>query len=162
MPTANPRVSVTLTPETAAILRKLSTLTGESVSATVGDLLRQSVPVFERMVKVLEAAHRARETLRSEVADGLEQAQNKLESQFGLMLSTIDEGVRPILEEAEAIARRSGRRRGGDRAAGGAGAADAPKPAPTPLSNRGVTPTRKAKKSSSAGSRVRATKRVQA
>ena len=56
MPTQNPRLTVTLTPEVSAVLRELSALAGSSQSAVVGDLLQSSLPVFERMVQAMKAA----------------------------------------------------------------------------------------------------------
>lgn len=148
MPAANPRITITLQPSVHALLKRLSALTGSSQSSMVGELLEQSAPVFERMVRVMEAAVEARDMAKHEVAGGLERAQAKLEKQLGLALETLDEGFRPLLEQTEAIKRRGA----------GAGGARLPRtaaPAPkkrtqAPISNRGVTPlprkTRKAKK----------------
>lgn len=135
MPTKNPRLSVTLNLETAAILDRLSVLTGNSKSAMVADLLQSSVPVFERMATVLEAAH----TLKAEgmqapesIKQGLDQAQSKLEKQLGLALETMDSGTRSLLQEAEKVGRRAVR---GAPAGGGTRTA---RRAATPMSNRGV------------------------
>lgn len=130
MPAINPRITITLTPSIHAILKRLSQLSGDSQSALVAGLLQTSAPVFERMVTVLEAAHRLKEEARrapDEIQASLESAQARLEGQFGLALSEIDEGFRPMLEEAEKVSRR------------GARAAKRP-----PSSNRGVTPHQKA------------------
>ena len=121
--TNKPRITVTLTPEVHALLRRMSELTGNSQSSFVGDLLSQSSPVFSRMVEVLEAAERMRgEALR--VPDGiksaLDEAQSQLESQLGLVLDVMDDGFRPLLQEAEKVQRRARRR------------------SSTPISNRGV------------------------
>lgn len=135
MPTKNPRISVTLTPELSSILDRLSALTGDSKSAMVADLLNQSAPVFERMIAVLAAA----ETLKAQATEGLEsighglkRAQERIESQLGLVLDDLDQGTRPILEAAEKVTRR-GARVGGRRAR-----ARAPRSGATPMSNRGV------------------------
>ena len=58
MPAVNPRITITITPELHAVLRRLSELSGQSQSGIVGELLGESVPVFERMVTVLEAAQK--------------------------------------------------------------------------------------------------------
>ena len=113
MPTVNPRLSVTLTPELAAILRKVATLADKSQSAFVAELLEASTPVFERMAKLLEAAHEAKEHLSQDMAAGLEGAQARLESQLGLALGEMDEGFRPILEVAEDLRRRRPKAGGG-------------------------------------------------
>jgi polyhydroxyalkanoate synthesis regulator protein len=136
--TKNPRITVTLQPSVHAVLRQLALLADTSQSALVGELLEQSMPDFERMVKVLEAAKAAKSTLHAEMVSGLELAQAKLERQMGLALETMDEGFRPLLSAAESVQRRAVR-------AGDARAARAPARAsrrpPTPMSNRGVTPS---------------------
>lgn len=109
MPTLNPRVTITLTPAVAAVLRELSKLAGNSQSAIVGELLQTSLPVFERVVTALKAAQSIQQSATSEIAAGLHRAQSKLEDQLGLMLGDVDESMRPLLEEAEKIARRGGR-----------------------------------------------------
>ena len=56
MPTPNPRLTITLEPSTAAQLRRMSELTGNSQSSMISELLSQSAPVFDRLITVLEAA----------------------------------------------------------------------------------------------------------
>lgn len=106
MPTVNPRITITLTPAVATVLRELSKLAGNSQSAIVGELLEMSLPVFERVVTALKAAAAIQESAKTEIAAGLERAQGKLEDQMGLMLGDMDETLRPLLEQAEKIARR--------------------------------------------------------
>lgn len=134
MPTKNPRISVTLTPELSSILDRLSSLTGDSKSAMVAELLNQSAPVFERMIAVLAAA----ETLKAQASEGLDsighglkRAQERIESQLGLVLDDLDAGTRPILDAAEKVTRRGNRARPDGRAR-------APRSGATPMSNRGV------------------------
>ena len=109
MPTQNPRITVTLTPEVAAVLQAMSEETGSSQSAIVGELLAVSMPVFERVVQAARAARVMQESARSEIAAGLGRAQERLEAQIPLHLATIDEGFRPLLEHAEQVKRRAGR-----------------------------------------------------
>lgn len=135
MPTANPRLTITLEPSTAAQLRRMSELTGNSQSAMISELLTQSAPVFDRLIAVLEAAEVAKTEAKEKAAEQLERAQAKVEKQLGLMLDWMDEEARPLLEHAEKVQRRTRRSRGGvprlrDTAASAAGA--------TPPSNRGV------------------------
>ena len=56
MATKNPRLTITLQPSLAAQLRRLSELTGNSQSSLIAELLEGSGPVFDRMIKVMEAA----------------------------------------------------------------------------------------------------------
>lgn len=106
MPTLNPRITVTLTPACSAVLRELSQLAGNSQSAIVGELLESSMPVFERVVAALRAASTIQQSAKQEIAAGLERAQDKLESQMGLMLGDMDVTMRPLLEAAEKVTRR--------------------------------------------------------
>jgi hypothetical protein len=134
MTTANPRITVTLQPEVHAVLRRLSQLTKNSQSAIVGDLLMESLPVFERMAEVLDAAEQLRlQGLKAsdEVKDALARAQGRIETQLGLAMDDMEAGGLPLLKEAEKV-----RRRGA--AAGKRSAAAAPRSGATPLSNRGV------------------------
>ena len=143
MPTLNPRVSVTLRPELAAIFKRLSELTGNSQSALIGDLLEGSSEVFERMVRLLEAAERLKAeglAVPAELKRGLDEAQARMEDQLGLAFEAFDAGGAPLLKAAEKVGRRSGRRH---RPAEDVDPAAAPS---TPLSNRGVTPQGKAVK----------------
>lgn len=109
MPTLNPRITITLTPSVHALLRELSGLTGNSQSALVAELLETAAPVFERVVASLKAAATVHEEAKAQIAAGLDRAQSKLEEQMQLMLTTMDEGTRPLLEEAEKVKRRAGR-----------------------------------------------------
>jgi len=109
MPTSNPRLTITLTPAVAAVLREMSALAGNSQSAIVGELLETSLPVFERVVRALSAAHTIHESARAEIAAGLESAQTRLEAQLPLLMSESDDAFRPLLEAAEAVSRRKGR-----------------------------------------------------
>lgn len=146
MPAKNPRITVTLEPADKALLERLSLLTGSSQGALVADILKESRPVFERLISVLEAAIEARENIAKSHAQGLEAAQLKLEEQLGITLEMFDSASRPILEEAEKVRRRT------RRAAGSVASAEArPARSLTPLSNRGVrSTTRQAKKLSGA------------
>lgn len=139
MPAKNPRLTITLKPSLGAQLRRLSELTGNSQSGLISELLDGSGPVFDRMIAVLEAAHQVQGELRGSIVSELDAAQDKLETQLGLALDTLDDGFRPVLEAAEVVRRRSAGA-GGTRKKGVAVAAS------TPLSNRGVRLTQNAGK----------------
>lgn len=149
MPAKNPRLTITLQPSVHALLRRLSDLTDKSQSSLVAELLEQSAPVFERMVKVLEAAHAAKDSLRTSMVESLERAQTKLEGQLGLALETIDDGCRPVLEAAEAVTRRAARSPGG-RLAGRRGGAGGAAATPVPVT-RGSGVPGKARKGGKSG-----------
>jgi predicted DNA-binding protein len=148
MPTANPRISITLKPSLAAVLRELSELAGNSQSAIVAELLETSQPVFEKMVLVLRASAKVRDAAKQDLAAGLERAQGRLEQQLGLISDEFDGVTRPLLEAAERIDRRSGR---GATARSAGGARPGLPQAETPPSNRGVRyPNKRAKKPTAA------------
>lgn len=136
MPTSNPRVNVTLKPSTAAILKRMSQLTGNSQSGLIAELLEANEDTFQRLVTVLEAAHMAKESLTEEMRSGLQEAQGKLETQLGLVLETLDEGTAPILAAAEKVRRRAARKTGGG--ARSPGRSRGLEGGSTPISNRGV------------------------
>lgn len=134
MTTINPRITVTLQPQVHAVLKRLSVLTKNSQSAIIGELLSDSLPVFERMVEVLGAAEQLRARgiqAGQEITEALHTAQTRIETQLGFALDVIDVGNRPLLEAAEKVQRRGA-------AAGKRSAAAAPRSGATPMSNRGV------------------------
>jgi hypothetical protein len=140
MPAVNPRITITLKPQTHAALQRMSALAGNSMSAIVGELLEQSQPVFDRMVRLLEAAAKIKDSAQGEkdrIAKSLEDAQANLERQLGLGLEWLDEGSAPILQAAERLDRRAGR---AERDAQPRARTARPAQRATPMSNRGVTP----------------------
>lgn len=144
MPAKNPRLTITLSPSLGAVLKRLSHLSGNSQSGLISELLDGSVPVFERLITVLEAAHAAKAELRQSMVAELDAAQTKLESQLGLALEIMDTSFKPILEVGEAVQRRAAGA-GGPRSRGGL--APAARLA-TPPSNRGVRSNTKPTKTS--------------
>jgi hypothetical protein len=113
------------------------------MSSIVGELLEQSQPVFDRMVRLLEAAAKIKDSAQDEkdrIAKSLEDAQQNLERQLGLSLDWMDERSAPILEAAEKLDRRAGR---AERDAQPRARAARPAKRATPISNRGVTPSPK-------------------
>ena len=141
MPAKNPRLTITLKPSTAALMLRLSEVTGNSQSALIAELLEVNEPTFERLITVLQAADAAKNAITAEMAAGLKNAEQKLERQLGLVLETMDEGIAPILAAAEAVQRRG--RRDARSAPSGRSAARQ-----TPMSNRGVRSTPKKPKTS--------------
>lgn len=136
MPAKNPRLTITLKPDLAARLRKLSELTGNSQSSMIGEMLEGSEPVFDRMIEVLEAAKSAQASMRGKIATDMEHAQTKMETALGVVMQGFDQITGSLLEESAAVQKRA-------RRVGHASAAQAPRAVPasvssTPLSNRGV------------------------
>jgi hypothetical protein len=86
MPTLNPRLTITLQPSLAAHLRRLSELTGNSQSKLIAEILEGSEQVFERLIRVLEAAETAKKELKQSTVRDMEAAQSRVEEQLGLAL----------------------------------------------------------------------------
>jgi hypothetical protein len=149
MPAVNPRITITLEPSIHALLRRLSAVSKDSQSSIVSGILAQSAPVLERVIAVLEAAQAASEHLKTEAATSLVAAHSQIERQLGLALEAMDEGVKPLLDEAEKVRRRTaGPTKRRSRARGSDGL-------PTPMSNRGVTPSSINKKTTEKKTQVR-------
>lgn len=143
MPTQNPRITITLEPTQAALLRDMSALTKQSQSSLIADLLKELTPVWGKMREVLLAAEAVKENLNETFVKDMDEAQARVEKQLGLALDELDGLHAPLVDLAERI----GRRKGGAR---GPACGDTPPPqaaAATPLSNRGVRSPRKPNKS---------------
>lgn len=144
LPTKNPRVAVTLKPSTDAVLRALSRLSKRSVSGIIGDMVEQGVPIFERVVRLMQAAQDAKEGASARVVEGLGAAQDHIEAQLGLIEGDLTARTGDLLNGLEDIQRR-GRSEGASRAAA------APRPplltggVDTPANRRGIRRVPRAK-----------------
>jgi hypothetical protein len=107
MPATNPRISITVVPSVDAVLSRLSSLTGQSKSSFIAEILESSMPVLERMVVVLDAAQTAKDTLKSQTVRDMEAAESRLQEMLGITMDIFDETSAPILKEAERIKRRA-------------------------------------------------------
>ena len=105
MPTKNPRLTLTLTPTTAAQLRRLSELTGNSQASLISELLEGQELVFARVIQALEAAKLVKEEMKSSLRADLDRSQQVIEAQLGLVLESLDNASAPLLKEAEKIRR---------------------------------------------------------
>ena len=139
MPAKNPRLTITLEPTLAAQILRISELTGNSQSKIIGELLQGTSPVFERLIRVLEAAKSAKAAIKGKAAADAEAAQTRMEEMLGIVMDDFDNLTGSLLDEVEAVERRARktttrvpavtRLRGAAGAVGGGS---------TPLSNRGV------------------------
>lgn len=149
MSTLKPRITITLEPATALQLKRMSELTGNSQSSMVAEVLEQAFPVFDRVIKVLEAAEAARQSaeaaqqsVKIKSIHHLESAQRRIERQMGLVLEDFDDASAPLLAELEDVQRRSRKPARAARVSDTHGTASGA--ASTPLSNRGVRSAHKA------------------
>lgn len=144
MPAVNPRITITLKPEVHDVLKRLSSLTGNSQSSMVSDILTESLPVFENMVQVLVAAEKVRsEALKSQqqIARGLKLAQGRIERQLGLSMMDLEESFQPILDAAAEADRRAELDGDSGPLYSTGSPAEAARRVSTPISNRGVRST---------------------
>lgn len=91
MATTRPRITVTLTDETHALLKDLSALSGKSMSFLISDLVEGIIPQLSRTVEVMKAAKNAPEEIRQKIIEQYEQSEQKIleaqtlvEDQFSL------------------------------------------------------------------------------
>jgi len=151
MSTTKPRITITLEPVTALQLKRISELTGNSQSSMVSEVLEQAAPVFERLIKILEAAEAAKQSAEAaqqsvmiQSVGHLELAQRRVERQLGLVLDDFDEASAPLLAELEEVQRRS--RKSAAKGPRSGVVSQRSNGASTPLSNRGVRSTQKLEK----------------
>ena len=129
MPTQNPRLSLTLTPDLAWQLRRLSELTGTSQSSLITSMLEGSNHFLWRLITTLEAAEEAKGRIPGHVANLMNEAQQRIEEKFGLT---------EVLDQAQAAARPRSAGRGPALRGRNPHAAASAGESTTPLSNRGV------------------------
>jgi uncharacterized Ntn-hydrolase superfamily protein len=148
MSTTKPRITITLEPVTALQLKRISELTGNSQSSMVSEVLEQATPVFERLIRILEAAEAAKKSAEAaqqsvmiQSVGHLELAQRRVERQLGLVLDDFDEASAPLLAELEEVQRRA--KKGAAKGPRTGVASQRPRGSLTPLSNRGVRSTQK-------------------
>lgn len=129
MPTMKPRITVTLSSRQHDVLRAISEYSGQSMSAFVHEMLEQSLPVLERMAESFRRIKLAQDEQKKRIAIELEDAQSAVEpileqvlGQFDLFMSRVEVAAGGVAVSARA----------GDAAPGAA---------PTPVTNRGVTPS---------------------
>lgn len=110
MATKNPRISVMLKPESDAILTRLSAATKQSKSSIIAEFLEDTcMPMFERMVIVLEAAATATDDAKAAARQGFADAEEKLLGVVGMTTDLFDTASRPILESSENATGETGR-----------------------------------------------------
>lgn len=118
MPTAKPRVNVTMGEEEYALLTAFAARQGMSRGAVLMELWRDAMPVMARILKLLEEAEMARDSVREGIRDAAISAELEMMPLARQTLANLD-----LFEDAvrKAIA-----------GTGGAGdaAGDAPRAAP--------------------------------
>ena len=107
MPTKNPRITVTLTPTIGAQIRTISEITGNSQGSLIAELLEGQERVFAKVIRALRAAQTVKDEMADNLTRDMESAQAQIERQLGFVMDSFDEGMAPLLAEAEKVKRRS-------------------------------------------------------
>lgn len=142
MPTANPRVYVTLSPDLDAVIGRMAALERISKSQLIRETLEAAQPTLTKAVALMEAASKARSGARQELAQSLEHSQQVIESQLEGILQALTE---PAVDALEVAGRRPGRR------AAARGPAACQESINPPPSKRGVKSSKRPKNESSLG-----------
>jgi hypothetical protein len=133
MPTANPRINVTLSPALDALVGQLAKHERISKAMVLRELLEAAEPSLKHAVALMEAAQGATAAARKRVVEGMDEAIAKAENVSAEMLGFLSEKTNDLFEVEETI---KGRR---PAAAQAQRAPSAPSPASRPpISNRGV------------------------
>lgn len=134
MPTAKPRVNVSLDDDDYALLTAFAASQGVSRSSVLAELWKTAAPVMARVLKLVQEAQKAKESVKKGIFEAAVEAESKLQPlhrEALLNLDMFEEAVKGALLEAA----------GCDEAAGDAhsaaadGAAQVGQP---PSSNTGV------------------------
>ena len=136
MATKNPRITITLTDKTYALLKAISGCTSQPMSTFVTEMLETASPTLERMAVTFQKIKQAQEIERSRFMETLDDAQAAIEPVVMQTLGQFDLFLGKIERAADVPASVPTRKRGPE---GGAAAA----PASSPPTNRGDTPTRR-------------------
>lgn len=78
MATDKPRITVTMTEHQHAVLKRMSGLSGESMSSIVVDMLDTVMPVLERVVATMQAAVDAPAQVRKGMVESFERAERDM------------------------------------------------------------------------------------
>lgn len=90
MPTAKPRLSITLDPPRYELLRRLAALQGVSAAHILADLLETVAPVLERTCVALENAQRASQDVRENLRRAALEAEQAILPMAGTALRQFD------------------------------------------------------------------------
>ena len=96
MPTAKPRITITLTEQQYGLLSHMSSLGSGSMSAIVADMIETMVPVLERVVGALKAAAEASDEMRKGMKDSFEKAEAEMLPHLEAVMGKFDELVPPL------------------------------------------------------------------
>jgi hypothetical protein len=150
MPTANPRVNVTLSPSLFDLVGHMARAQRVSRSQVLRELLEAAEPALQRVVALSQAAERAKGAVKADFAESLRRSQEVIEAELSRGLGGMDGLTGDLVAMAQRI---EGRRPGRPRASGG-GVGGGPASTPVPVtrgSGTGKTRTSGTKKGGGRG-----------
>jgi len=154
MATTKPRITITMESHRHELLRRLSELTGQSMSSIVLDMIETVAPVLERVAVALESAKRAQQGVKENLRRVAEESEQAFLPHVEAAMGQLDIFLTQVTQMAEESAHAQGApgEPGDGRGAAAPGSAGAP-PAesdPRPV----ITGVRSDSKGASAGQRV--------
>lgn len=103
MPTNNPRVNVTLSPSTDALVRRLASFQRVSKSQVLRELLEAAEPALQRAATLMEAAAGAHGAVVDRMRSQLDTAMAKAEHTLAGLLEGQDAMAADLVSQAEAV-----------------------------------------------------------
>jgi len=103
MPTANPRVNVTLSPSLDALVARLAGLERVSKSMVLRELLEAAEPALTQAVALMEAAKGASANARKNLANDLDTGIKAAEGTSQMMLQNMALHTRDLVSEAQSV-----------------------------------------------------------
>lgn len=122
MPTANPRINVTLSPSLDALVGRLAVAQRVSKAHVLRELLEAAEPALQRTVALMEAAFQAADKSRDELRAKLDAVLDVAEASVAQVVEQMDRSTADLVASAEAVKGRRPRRMAPG--TGAAGAAD--------------------------------------
>ena len=104
MPSAKPRLALTLPEHRHDLLKRLAGLQGVSMASVVTDLLEECYPVLERVVVALEAAKSATESAKTGLRASCDKAIQEIEPYRQLAVNQFDLFMDEITKQAQETA----------------------------------------------------------
>lgn len=107
MPTAKPRVNVAMDQADFDLLSAFAASQGVSRASVLVELWQMAAPVMARVLKLVEEAQRARESVKDGIREAAMEAQAKmtpLQREAFLNLDLFEEAVRDAIREAAGVA----------------------------------------------------------
>lgn len=138
MPTANPRVNVTLSPSLDSLVSRLADLERVSKSMVLRELLEAAEPSLLQAIALMEAAKGASVDAREKMAASMQKTIDDVHVLRDLSFEVAASRTRDMVAEAQAIRGRRPSRSSRVSGAAGAGSVPSKSAKRPPSSNRGV------------------------